>query len=80
MLESIELGHSVACWEKDKGEKSSMTANDEVILKVQKLKKYFPIRRGVFRRQVGDVKAVDDVSFEVYRGETLGSGRGERLR
>ena len=45
---------------------------DEVILKVQNLKKYFPIRRGVFRRQVGEVKAVDDISFEVYRGETLG--------
>lgn len=49
-----------------------MTFNDEVILKVQNLKKYFPIRRGVFRRHVGDVKAVDDVNFEVYRGETLG--------
>jgi len=49
-----------------------MTANDEVILKVQNLKKYFPIRRGVFRRHVGDVKAVDDVNFQVYRGETLG--------
>jgi oligopeptide transport system ATP-binding protein len=49
-----------------------MTSNDEVILKVQHLKKYFPIRRGVFRRQVGEVKAVDDVNFQVYRGETLG--------
>jgi oligopeptide transport system ATP-binding protein len=46
--------------------------SEEVILKVQNLKKYFPIRRGVFRRQVGEVKAVDDISFEVYRGETLG--------
>ena len=45
---------------------------EEVILRVQNLKKYFPIRRGVFRRQVGEVKAVDDISFEVYRGETLG--------
>jgi len=49
-----------------------MTSNEEVILKVEHLKKYFPIRRGVFRRHVGDVKAVDDVNFEVYRGETLG--------
>jgi oligopeptide transport system ATP-binding protein len=46
--------------------------NDEVILSVQGLKKYFPIRRGVFRRRVGDVKAVDGVNFDVYRGETLG--------
>lgn len=49
-----------------------MTEQGDVILKVEKLKKYFPIRRGVFRRVVGQVKAVDDVSFKVYRGETLG--------
>ncbi len=45
---------------------------DDIILSVQGLKKYFPIRRGVFRHQVGDVKAVDGISFNVYRGETLG--------
>ncbi len=44
----------------------------EVVLHVENLKKYFPIRRGVFQRHVGDVKAVDGVSFDVYRGETLG--------
>ena len=55
---------------------TKMTANDhstpEVLLRVKNLKKYFPIHRGVFQRHVGDVKAVDGVSFEVYRGETLG--------
>lgn len=49
-----------------------MTADNDVILNVRNLKKYFPIRRGVFRRHVGDVKAVDDINFQVYRGETLG--------
>ena len=49
-----------------------MIENDEVILQVKHLKKYFPVRRGVFQRQVGQVKAVDDISFEVHRGETLG--------
>jgi oligopeptide transport system ATP-binding protein len=44
----------------------------EVVLRVEGLKKYFPIRRGVFKRHVGDVRAVDGVSFNVYRGETLG--------
>jgi len=49
-----------------------MSDQNEVILRVEHLKKYFPIRRGVFRRVVGSVKAVDDVSFNVYRGETIG--------
>ncbi|XRD24653.1 dipeptide ABC transporter ATP-binding protein [Lysinibacillus fusiformis] len=44
----------------------------KVLLKVDGLKKYFPIRKGVLNTQTGDVKAVDDVSFEVFEGETLG--------
>ncbi|MUV39104.1 Oligopeptide transport ATP-binding protein AppF [Lentibacillus sp. JNUCC-1] len=42
------------------------------LLKVEHLKKYFPIKGGVFGRNVGQVKAVDDVSFEVMEGEILG--------
>jgi len=42
------------------------------LLSVRNLRKEFPIRKGVFARQVGSVKAVNDVSFEVARGETLG--------
>jgi oligopeptide transport system ATP-binding protein len=49
-----------------------MSEQNEVILRVEHLKKYFPIRRGVFRQVVGAVKAVDDISFNVYKGETLG--------
>lgn len=41
------------------------------LLEVKSLKKYFPIRAGFLRRVVGHVKAVDDVSFHVRRGETL---------
>jgi oligopeptide transport system ATP-binding protein len=45
----------------------------EVLIEVRRLKKYFPITRGsIFQRQVGAVKAVDDVSLEIHRGETLG--------
>lgn len=44
----------------------------KVLLKVENLKKYFPIRAGLFAKHVGDVKAVDDISFEIYEGETLG--------
>jgi len=42
------------------------------LVSVAGLKMYFPIYTGVLRRHTGDVKAVDDVSFEIYEGETLG--------
>jgi len=42
------------------------------LLEVKNLVKYFPIKKGVFRRTIGWVKAVDDVSFEIYEGETVG--------
>nr|BAL52536.1 peptide/nickel transport system ATP-binding protein [uncultured Chloroflexota bacterium] len=42
------------------------------LLEVSHLKTYFPVRSGLFQRIVGWVKAVDDVSFQVYEGETLG--------
>ena len=44
----------------------------EPLLNVRNLKKYFPIRRGVLSRVTAYVKAVDDISFEINRGETLG--------
>jgi oligopeptide transport system ATP-binding protein len=44
----------------------------EVLVSVQHLVKHFPIRGGIFSRVVNSVKAVDDVSFDIYRGETLG--------
>lgn len=49
-----------------------MSANHKVLLKVHELKKHFPIFRGVFQRQVGAVRAVDGITFDIYQGETLG--------
>ncbi len=45
---------------------------NNVLLNVVNLKKYFPIRRGLASRIVGQVRAVDDISFQIRRGETLG--------
>ncbi len=62
-------------------EPDSPPAQGEVLVSVTDLKKYFPIKEGVFRRHVGDVKAVDGVTFDIHRGETFGlvgeSGSGK---
>ena len=42
------------------------------ILRIDNLKVYFPIRSGIARFQTGSIKAVDGISFEIFRGETLG--------
>jgi peptide/nickel transport system ATP-binding protein len=44
----------------------------EVLLQVNELKKYFPVTGGVFQRTVGHVKAVDNVSFHINKGESFG--------
>jgi peptide/nickel transport system ATP-binding protein len=48
------------------------TKTENNLLEVKGLKKYFPIQKGLFKKTVGNVKAVDDVNFFVREGETLG--------
>ena len=59
----------------------SNPVGNEVLVSVRGLKKHFPVTKGVFRRKVGAVRAVDGVSFDIRRGETLGlvgeSGSGK---
>ena len=50
----------------------SSKQTNELLLDVRDIKKYFPIQRGLLRRTVGHVKAVDGVSFQIREGETLG--------
>ena len=50
----------------------SKNGKNEILLDVDDLVMHFPIYRGVIRRQVGAVRAVDGVSFQVKKGETLG--------
>lgn len=56
-----------------------MTAQDNVLLRVKGLVKYFPVKKGVFRRTVGWVKAVDHVDLFIPRGD-LGARRGVGVR
>ena len=44
----------------------------KVLIKVNGLKTYYPVKKGIFRRTVGHVKAVDNVSLDIYQGEILG--------
>src|SRR5690348_6614308 len=46
--------------------------SEQVLLSVRDLRTYFPILGGVLRRRVGEVKAVDGVSFDIKKGETFG--------
>ena len=49
-----------------------MTTDNKNLIEVRHLKKYFPIKGGIISRQVGAVKAVDDVSFAIPKGKVMG--------
>ena len=57
---------------KEQESQLSILLKKPFILEVNNLKTYFPIQKGILRRTAGYVKAVDDVSFNVHEGETLG--------
>ena len=54
------------------GTTTQLPQRPEPLVRVTGLKKYFPIQKGLLGRTVGQVKAVDDVSFDIFPGETLG--------
>lgn len=64
-----------------KGQNNLFSKTEEVVLKVEDLKVYYPIKKGVFRKTVDNVKAVDGINLKVRRGETVGivgeSGSGK---
>jgi len=84
-LEEIYPGHYVRCWlskeeldakRKEIDEKIGVTPekhiSDEICMEVKDLKMYFPLYKGMMKTKIGEVKAVEGVSFKVRKGETLG--------
>ena len=67
-LREVEPGHKVACVLRER----CADAMSEPLLRVKDLVKYFSVRGGLFSREVDRVHAVDDVSFDIAAGETLG--------
>jgi peptide/nickel transport system ATP-binding protein len=61
----------LACIPSNKARKTAGTETSDALLKVDHLKVYFPIRKGILKRKVGDIKAVDDISFSISAGKTL---------
>lgn len=51
---------------------NNSNGNGRYIVEVKNLKQYFPIKAGLMQRVVGYVKAVDDISFKIERGKTMG--------
>ncbi|MCE9526399.1 MAG: ABC transporter ATP-binding protein [Planctomycetales bacterium] len=66
-----EMGHP---WEEGQHAPDTKTVKEQErpLLAVKDLKVHFPIRKGILLRTVGHVKAVDGISFDIYRGQTLG--------
>ena len=69
--ELVAMGHP---WEQCHlpSDATAVDEDEKPLLKVTNLKVHFPVRRGILQRTVDHVKAVDGISFNVYRGQTLG--------
>ncbi|MCG8379850.1 MAG: ABC transporter ATP-binding protein [Proteobacteria bacterium] len=71
---TLQLFDAIPSWDKRMAEQDSVESNrseEQRILKVSDLKVYYPIRKGIFKKVVGHVEAVDNVSIDVHAGETV---------
>lgn len=84
-LRQIEDGHYSACWhdaeyfkeyrivdDEPEDEDVNSTVTDEKILEVSNLRVSYPIKKGILNRTVGQLTIIDDISFDIRKGETLG--------
>lgn len=71
---SINEQHKVSChlYDESISEKGVHYMSNDYVLEVKNLKQYYPIKGGVFQRKVGEVKAVDGISFNIKAGQTVG--------
>jgi len=71
---TLQLFDAIPSWEKrqvEADEVKIVRSDDQCLLKVSDLKVYYPIRKGLFKKVVGHVRAVDGVSIDVHAGETV---------
>lgn len=67
-----QILHDLQITDTERQEHLRQLYSKQPLLKVERLKTWYPLRKGIFNRVYGHVKAVDDVTIEVYEGETLG--------
>ena len=67
------MSANTAVQSKTEGQVQTQNGKHDALLTVRDLKMHFPITKGIiFQKQVGAIKAVDGINFDLYRGETLG--------
>ena len=72
VLTKDEIEAKKAAVETESGTVPEKHITDEVVLEVKDLQMFFPILKGMMKRKIGEVHAVEDVSFKVHKGETVG--------
>ena len=70
---TLKLFSAIPSWEKrvNEGEIESAHRRESTLLEVKNLKVHYPIKKGIFKRTIGQVRAVDDVSIKLHEGETV---------